>query len=59
MALLLPPVLLGVVLWLVPTVLALVVLGVARALDHVRRRPAPTAARRRERAVMRSGVPAP
>lgn len=58
MALLLPPVLLGVVLWLVPTVIVLVVLGVTRALDHVRGATG-TAPGRPERAVMRSGIPTP
>jgi hypothetical protein len=57
MALLLSPVLLGMVLWLVPTVVVLVVLAATRALDHVRRGPAPPAARRPERTVIRSGLP--
>jgi hypothetical protein len=58
MALLLPPVLLGVLLWLVPTVIVLVVLGVTRALDHVRSAPGSPQGQP-QRAVIRSGVPAP
>jgi cytochrome c-type biogenesis protein CcmH/NrfF len=57
MALFLPPVLLGVLLWLVPTVIVLVVLGVTRALDH--RRSVPAAPARGERTAMRPGIPAP
>lgn len=59
MALLVSPVLLGLVLWLVPSVVVVVVLGVTRALDGHRRGPAPPAERRREPAAMRSGIPAP
>jgi hypothetical protein len=56
MALLLPPVLLGLVLWLVPSVVVLIVLAMTRALDRSRGQPAP---RRPERGGVRSGIPAP
>ena len=59
MALLLSPVLLGLVLWLVPSVVVLIVLGVTRALDRRRGEPAPPTGRRPERVVMRSGIPSP